>query len=145
MNKLAALRKRNVTTDPNRIFSKLLRTTHRLYMMKRRRLAALYNNPRLLQIHSHTFRHWKATTLYHQTKDLLYVQRFLGHRSISNTMLYIQIDEALFHGEPDQYVCKVAATIEEAMPLLEQGFTEASDFNGVKIYRKQKSLVNPAH
>jgi len=88
------------------------------------------------------FRHWKATTLYHQTKDLLYVQRFLGHRSISNTMLYIQIEEALFGGETEQYVCKVARTIEEALPLLEQGFTEASDFDGVKIYRKPKNLVH---
>ena len=109
------------------------------FMVKRKRLATLYKNPRLLQIHFHTFRHWKATTLYHQTKDLLYVQRFLGHRSISNTMLYIQIEEALFGGEAEQYICKVAKTIEEALPLLEQGFTEASD---VKIYRKPKSQVH---
>jgi len=26
----------------------------------------------------HTIRHWKATTLYHQTKDILYVMKFLG-------------------------------------------------------------------
>ena len=70
------------------------------------------------------------------------MQRFLGHRSISNTMLYIQIEEALFTGVTDQYVCKVAATIDEALPLLEQGFTEASDFNGVKIYKKPKNLVH---
>jgi hypothetical protein len=41
-----------------------------------------------------------------------------------------------------EYVCKVARTIEEALPLLEQGFTEASDFDGVKNYRKPKSLVH---
>ncbi|MFH0849446.1 MAG: hypothetical protein V1924_00735, partial [Candidatus Bathyarchaeota archaeon] len=68
----------------------------------------------------------------------------LGHKNINNTMLYIQIEEALFSGESEQYVCKVANTVEEAIPLLEQGFTEASDFNGVKIYRKAKSLMNPA-
>ncbi len=38
-----------------------------------------------------------------------------------------------------------ATTIEEALPLLEQGFTEASDFNGVKIYRKLKNFSNPTH
>jgi len=54
-------------------------------------------------------------------------------------MLYIQIEEALFGGEAEQYICKVAKTIEEALPLLEQGFTEASD---VKIYRKPKSQVH---
>jgi integrase len=142
INKLAALKTKNNVTDSNRIFSKLLRTIRRIFMVKRKRLASLYNNPRLLQIHFHTLRHWKATTLYHQTKDLLYVQRFLGHRSISNTMLYIQIEEALFGGEAEQYICKVAKIIEEALPLLEQGFTEASDFDGVKIYRKPRNLVH---
>jgi len=57
-------------------------------------------------------------------------------------MLYIQIKKALFRGEAEQYICKVAKTIEEALPLLEQGFTEASNFNGVKIYRKPKNLVH---
>jgi len=52
-------------------------------------------------------------------------------------MLYIQIEETLFNSGPEQYICKVATTVEEAIPLLEQGFTEASDFNGVKIYRKR--------
>jgi len=137
----AALKTKNNVTDSNRVFSKLLRTIRRIFIVKRKRLAVLYNNPRLLQIHFHTLRHWKATTLYHQTKDLLYVQRFLGHRSISNTMLYIQIEEALFGGETEQYVCKVARTIEEAIPLLEEGFTKASDFDGVKIYRKPKNVL----
>lgn len=46
VNKLSALRKRSMPSDPNRIFSKLLRTIRRLYMMKRKRLATLYNNPK---------------------------------------------------------------------------------------------------
>jgi len=52
-------------------------------------LARKLENPRLLEIKFHTFRHWKATKLYHQTKDLLFVQRFLGHRSVQNTLKYI--------------------------------------------------------
>jgi len=27
--------------------------------------------------------------LYHQTKDILYVKDFLGHKSIDNTMIYV--------------------------------------------------------
>ncbi len=39
----------------------------------RRQLAKVSFNPRFLQIHLHTFRHFRATYLYHSTKDLLYV------------------------------------------------------------------------
>jgi hypothetical protein len=74
-----------------------------------------------------------------QTKDLLYVQRFLGHRSISNTMLYIQIEETLF-GEAEQYICKVAKIVEEAIPLIEEGYTQASEFDEIKLFRKPKEL-----
>jgi integrase len=37
----------------------------------RRRLAAKLQNPRLLQVSFHTFRHWKATMEYNKTKDIL--------------------------------------------------------------------------
>lgn len=58
-------------------------------------------------------------------------------------MMYIHIEQAYYKDEADQYICKVAKTVEEAIPLLEEGFTEASDFNGVKIYRKTKGMVVP--
>jgi integrase len=141
INKLAALKKRKNITDSDRIFGKLQRSIRRVFMVKRKKLAYLYDNPRLLQIHFHTFRHWKATSLYHQTKDIVYVQRFLGHRSIMNTMMYIHIEQAYYRDETDQNITKVAKTIEEAIPLIEQGFTEASDFNGAKIFKKPKSTV----
>ena len=75
--------------------------------------------------------------LYHQTKDILFVQRFLGHRSIQNTLKYIQLDAALFSEEADQYVCKAASTVEEAMNLIELGFQHVCDFDGVKLFRKR--------
>ncbi|OYT43430.1 hypothetical protein B6U84_05990 [Candidatus Bathyarchaeota archaeon ex4484_40] len=75
------------------------------------RAAQKLRNPRLLRIHFHTFRHWKATMLYHQTKDILCVMRFLGHRNVNNTLLYVQLEEALFGKEPDEFVCKVAKTV----------------------------------
>ncbi len=52
------------------------------FIKARRRLAAKLQNPRLIKISFHTFRHWKATTLYHQTKDPYYVKDFLGHKSL---------------------------------------------------------------
>jgi len=38
-----------------------------------------------MQIHFHTFRHWKATMEYHKTKAILHVMKVLGHKNINNT------------------------------------------------------------
>jgi len=61
------------------------------FYRSRKLIAKKLQNPRILRIHFHTFRHWKATKLYHQTKDVLYVKEFLGHKRIENTLLYIQL------------------------------------------------------
>jgi integrase len=53
-------------------------------------------NPRLKRINFHPLRHWRATRLYHQTKDILYVMQFLGHRNIKKTLIYVQLEETLF-------------------------------------------------
>ncbi|RLI35374.1 hypothetical protein DRO66_07370 [Candidatus Bathyarchaeota archaeon] len=86
----------------------------------------------------HTFRHWKATMLYHQTKDLVYVMLFLGHKNINNIMIYIQLEESLFKNEEEEYICKVASTIEEAKALIEVGFEYVCEFDGDKAFRKRK-------
>jgi integrase len=125
-------------SNTNRIFSKYLRTRRRLYQKQRAALAQKLQNPRLLRIHFHTFRHWKATMLYHQTKDILYVMQFLGHKNIKNTLIYVQIEEALFKDEDEEFVCKVAGTIEEAKTLIEAGFSYVCEFNDVKLFRKRK-------
>jgi integrase len=36
-------------------------------------------------IHFHTFRHWKAATEQHKTKDSWHVKIILGHKSITST------------------------------------------------------------
>ncbi len=36
---------------------------------------------------------------YHKTKDMYYVMQALGHKNINNTLLYVQLEEALFQGE----------------------------------------------
>ena len=76
--------------------------------------------------------------LYHQTKDILYVMRFLGHKNVNNTLLYVQLEEALFGKEPDEFVCKVAKTVGEATRLVEAGFDYVCDFDGLKIFRKRR-------
>ena len=110
----------------------------RTFERQRNRIAHKLNNPRLRRITFKTLRHWKATTLYHQTKDILYVMRFLGHKNIKNTLVYVQLEEALFHSEKEEYVCKAVKTVKEAMELVEKGFEYVCEVEGVSLFRKRK-------
>ena len=110
----------------------------RTFQRQRKRIAKKLGNARLNQITFHTFRHWKATMLQHQTKDVYYVMQFLGHRNINNTIKYISLEKALYKTENEEFVCKVASTIDEAKELIEVGFEYVCEFNGVKAFRKRK-------
>jgi len=65
----------------------------------------------------HTFRHWKATMLYHKTKDPYYVQHFLGHKSLKSTEIYINVDHTLFKAADDAFTVRVAEKPEEFKSL----------------------------
>ncbi len=106
-------------------------------MATRKRVAQKLKNPRLLQIHFHTLRHWKATMLYHQTKDILYVMKFLGHKNIECTLIYIQLEDALFQ-QSDEWTVKVAETVDEAVKLGEAGFEYFTEMDDKKLFRKRK-------
>ena len=105
-----------------------------MFLKSRNKLASKLQNPRLLRISFHTLRHWKATTLYHQTKDPYYVKNFLGDKSIQNTLIYTQ----LLNFENEEYHSATAKTIEEAKQLIESGFEYVTDLEGVKLFRKRK-------
>ncbi|MEM2781038.1 MAG: hypothetical protein QW791_09305 [Candidatus Bathyarchaeia archaeon] len=62
------------------------------------------------------------------------LSKLLGHKRIQNTLIYTQLIE--FQG--DEYVCRVASTIEEAKQLIEAGFEYICDIEGVKLFRKRK-------
>ena len=103
--------------------------------IQRKRNANKLKNPRLLRISFHTFRHWKATMTYHKTKDILYVKKLLGHKSINSTLLYTQ----LISFEGDEYDVKVAETKKERVALLEAGFERiGEDSNSLTYFRKRK-------
>jgi len=99
---------------------------------QRKAIARKLKNPRISQIHPHTLRHWKATTEYHRTKDILHVKQMLGHKNINNTMLYTQ----LVNFESDNYTTRVSNCVREDRELIEAGFEFVTERNGVKIYRK---------
>lgn len=76
--------------------------------------------------------------LYHQTKDILYVKEFLGHKKIEDTLLYVQIAEVIFKETTDEFTVKVASKPEEISQLLEVGFEYICEKDGLMFFRKRK-------
>lgn len=108
------------------------------FFKSRRLISKKLQNPRLTKISFHTFRHWKATMLYHETKDPLYVKEFLGHKKLDTTLLYIQLEKALFKTESSEFNVKVAETKEEIQELLAVGFEFVCQKDGLAYFRKRK-------
>jgi integrase len=104
---------------------------------QRKKIALKLGNPRLAKIHFHLIRHWKGTMEYHKTQNIIHVQRLLGHKSVLNTQLYVNLEQAIFEFN-DQYEVKLAATVEEAVKLVEVGFEYVTEMDGRKLFRKRK-------
>ncbi len=88
-------------------------------MFQRRRASIKLNQPRLNLISLKSLRHHYACRLYESTKDILFVQRQIGHRSLSNTVRYTRMVN--FDAE-DAFIVKVAKTVKDAQELVESGF-----------------------
>jgi integrase len=101
---------------------------------QRNRLGQKLQNPRIGAITFKTLRHWKATSEYHRTRDILHVMSVLGHKNIRNTLVYTH----LVNFEGDEFVCKVARTVDEARTLIESGFDYVNELDGIQLYRKRK-------
>jgi len=109
------------------------------FFLQRRRIAKKLGNPRLLAIHFHTLRHWKATTEQHKTKDPWHVKEILGHKSIQSTEIYIHIEKQLYQtGANDEFTVKVATTSQEITALLEVGFEYIMTKDSLAYFRKRK-------
>ena len=78
-------------------------------------------------------------SLYHRTKDPLYVRDFLGHKSIKNTEKYVNIERKMFvdYGD-DEFTVKVTSKQEEATVFLEQGFEWVRVKDNLIFLRKRK-------
>ncbi len=121
-----------------KVFSGSVATAWGIFARARKRAAEKLQNPRLKQIGFHTLRHWKATMEHHKTKDILHVKQMLGHKSIDNTILYVQLEESLF-GEPaDEFYSAVAKTSDEIKRLIEAGFEYVCTFENAVYFRKRK-------
>jgi len=76
----------------------------------------------------------KATMEYARTKDVLHAMQMLGHKKIETTLKYTQ----LIAFSADEYHCKVAKSLDEAVHLVEDGFEFVTDLDGCKLFRKRK-------
>jgi len=77
---------------------------------------------------------------YHRTKDILHVQRFLGHKNIQNTLIYIDLEAKMFTNSNEGFTTRVAQNTGEACSLIESGFEYVTGEygDGGKIFRKRK-------
>jgi integrase len=114
-------------------YSRMLSVT-KTFIKQRRRIAAKLGNPRLMQIHFHTLRHWKASMEYAKTKDILYVMKLLGHKNIKTTLIHTQLVDI----SETQYICKAAKTKAEATQLIESGFEYVTTIEDCQLYKKRK-------
>ncbi len=101
----------------------------------RNKLSDRYAKPELKQIRLYDLRHFFGTMLYHKTKDIVHVQRKMGHKSLRNTLVYI--DLADFDNE-EEYISKVAQTPEEIQQLIEAGFEYVCQKDDLAFFRKRK-------
>jgi integrase len=109
------------------------------FFHQRKRLAGKLANPRLLEIHFHTLRHWKGTMEQHKTKDPWHVKDVLGHKSIKSTETYIHIERQLYQNNAnDDFIVKVASSPDEIKSLLETGFEYVMTKDNLAYFRKRK-------
>jgi integrase len=120
--------------DDTKPFERSQKHFARNFRSQRKKIAHKLKNDRILKIHFHTLRHWKATTEYHKTKDTLHIMKILGHKNIQNTLFYTQ----LINFESDAYHSTTAKTVQEAQKLIETGFEYVCSFDDIKVFRKRK-------
>jgi site-specific recombinase XerD len=108
------------------------------FFMQKKRITKKLANPNINKIHWHTFRFWKATTEAHRTKDPWHVKMILGHKSLKTTDRYVQLEKMLYQETSEEFIVKVADTIEEAIKLMEVGFDYHAEVEGHKLFRKRK-------
>ncbi len=120
--------------DSERIFPTTYSSVSTCFHNLKLRVSQTLKNPRLRKITLTTFRHWGATMTYHYTKNILLVQKLLGHKHIQNTMKYTQ----LVSFEDSEFDVSTATTVEEAKELLAVGFEYVTERRGVMLFRRPK-------
>jgi integrase len=126
-------------TDPEG-YTGALDDFRRQFERLRNQLDELSPTHHLKSIHFHSFRTWRATWEYYQTKDSRHVMDMLGIVNPWVVQVYIQLAQAIQLRESD-FDVKQARNAEEATELGSIGYEKFDEFGDVHLYRKLKFLV----
>jgi integrase len=137
-DKLIAMLNRLPKRKDEHLYSQYTGSIRYTFEKQRRKTATKLNNPRLLKITFHTLRHWKGTMEYHNLPDMKHVQYILGHKHSNTTDIYVNLAQAIFLTNTDEWIVKVANTTEEAIKLVEANFTYVNNMGEKAIYKKRK-------
>ena len=67
------------------------------------------------------------------------MQTMLGHKGLNNTLLYINLEHALFvEGDSQEFHVKAASNVEEACELVKGWFEHVCGLDGKQVFRKRK-------
>ena len=121
-----------------RIFSTSMKVMYNNFNLQRKRIARKFDNPRLLKITFTTLRHWKATSYYHEVRDILKVKQLLGHKTLRSTMIYIDIEKAIYGELSQEFTVKVTEDSQEIEKLLQVGFEYVCGKDDKLFFRKRK-------
>ena len=64
--------------------------------------------------------------------------KVLGHRSIKSTLVYIDVERAIYQLGSEEFTVKVAKTVEKASKLIEVGFEYVYQKDDFILFRKRK-------
>jgi len=78
---------------------------------------------------------------YHKRPDMDHVRRLLGHKSILNTQMYVNMEKAFFGESSEEYTVKIASDVEEACKLLEVGFEYVTEFDGKSCLGSESKMT----
>ena len=76
--------------------------------------------------------------LYHKARDPYYVRDFLGHKNLSSTEIYINIERRLFEPSSDEFTVRTAENPEDVKGLLEVGLEYICQKDNLIFLRKRK-------
>jgi integrase len=128
---------REEVTSQNKPLFPGARAMHVMWDRQRHRAYLNFRDPESLKIRLYDLRPWFATSEYLKKCDIFHVKYLLGHRDIKSTLIYMHVAQALVNNS-EEYISRVARTIDEALKLIDAGFEYVTEMDGVKLFRKRK-------
>jgi len=103
-------------------------------------LAKRLNDTSIKRIRLYDLRHkFCMDTIEKFPQQPFLIMYTMGHKHLNTTEHYVHIQEYLKAITTDgKYLTSTASTVEQAIPLIEQGYIQAAEFNGIKIFKKPK-------